>query len=174
MNEIILRYLTLTDKEEFFCAFNEKWEENFDFIHYWESLANSSFEKYIEIAPGFVKGEYIPSEHAPCCMLFAFNGEGKIVGRTSIRIELNDHLLKVGGHIGYGVCPSFRRRGYATQILKESLNYVRDNINGLKKVLVTCDEDNIGSRKTITKNGGELENIIEIGGVRKMRFWINL
>ena len=174
MNKITLRYLTHEDKDEFFAAFHEHWENNFDFVHYWETLANGEFEKYVSIAPEFAKGTHIPKEHVPATLLFAFNDEGKIVGRTSIRFELNDHLLKVGGHIGYGVCPSFRRKGYATQILAESLNYVRDNIKGLKKVLVTCDEGNIGSEKTIRKNGGQLENIIEVDGVKKMRFWIEL
>ncbi|EPZ50822.1 acetyltransferase, GNAT family [Bacteriovorax sp. BAL6_X] len=174
MSKVILRYLQSVDEAEFLMAFNEVWEENFDFVHYWESIANKDFQTYVEVAPSFAKGHHIPKEHVPAALLFAFNEEGKIVGRTSIRFELNDHLLKVGGHIGYGVCPNFRNQGYATQILAESLNFVRNNIKGLKKVLVTCDEGNIGSEKTIRKNGGELENIIEVDGVKKMRFWIDL
>lgn len=175
MKSITLRYLNLEDKPEFLRAMNENWESNFDFLHYFDSLAENSFEKYVSLAPDFGKGLHIPKEHVPSSMLFAFNEEGNLVGRTSIRHELNDGLLKVGGHIGYGVCPSFRRMGYATMILEESLKWVKENLPGIVKVLVTCDEGNMGSQKTIEKNGEVLENIVEVGsGPRKMRFWITL
>ena len=109
-------------------------------------------------------------------MLFAFNQKGELVGRTSIRHQLTDHLLKFGGHIGYGVVPNHRKKGYATEILKESLRYFKKNIKTLDRVLVTCDEDNIGSRKTIEKNGGVLENIVEQNTIQKKtcRYWIEL
>ncbi len=175
MSVIELRFLENKDKEVFFKAFNEKWESNFDFVHYWESLAKEDFERYVQISPEFSRGKYIPVEHVPCSLLFAFNKHGEIVGRTSIRHEMTEHLLKVGGHIGYGVCPSHRRNGYATEILKESIKYIKSNFPAIGKVLVTCDEGNIGSQKTIEKNDGILEDIIDIGDTtRKMRFWINL
>ena len=107
--------------------------------------------------------------------LFAFNCNGDLVGRTSIRHVLTEHLLKVGGHIGYGVAPKYRRKGYATEILKESLNYVQTHLPEIKKVLVTCDQDNVGSRKTIENNNGILENIFKTTtDVNKMRYWINI
>ena len=64
-----------------------------------------------------------------------------------IRHELNEFLLKIGGHIGYGVVPEKRRKGYATSMLQKSLSYAK-NIP-LDKVLITCDEDNFGSIKVI-------------------------
>lgn len=175
MPKVTLRYLRTSDKDEFKRAQAEKWEENFDFVHYFESVGHGHFEKYIEVAPLFREGKLIPKDHVPATFLFAFSELDEIVGRVSIRHILNTHLLKVGGHIGYGVCPSFRRLGFATEILKESLLYIKENIPSLKKVLLTCDEGNIGSQKTIEKNGGILEDIIEgDGGVKKMRFWIEL
>ena len=109
----------------------------------------------------------------PSTFLFAFNGP-RIVGRGSIRHELNDFLFRVGGHIGYTVVPEFRRRGYATQILRQLLTIARERF-GLARVLVTCDDDNIGSIRTIEKNGGVLENVVS--GVDlvtpKRRYWID-
>ncbi len=173
--KIILRNLTLKDREKFFEALNDKWEENFDFVHYWESIAGCDFETFIKVVPEFAEGKHIPKEHVPCTFLFAFNSDGELVGRTSIRHVLTEHLLKIGGHIGYGVTPKHRRLGHATEILKESLKYVRTHLPEIKKVLVTCDQENIGSRKTIENNNGLLENIIKTSeGVSKMRYWINV
>ena len=175
MAKITLRRLGPEDKEEFLKALNEPWEESFGFVHYWESLADESFEKYLEIVPEIERGNLIPEEHVSSTLLFAFNKEGRIVGRTSIRHQLTDVLLKMGGHIGYGVCPSFRRQGYATEILKLSLEWMKENLPEINQVLVTCDEGNTGSQKTIENNGGVLENVIDVGNpVPKMRFWISL
>lgn len=174
MSKVILRHLKIEDEAEFEKANNAEWG-SFAFAHYWETLAGKNFSKFIKIVPEFSKGMHIPKEHVPCTFLFAFNEDGRIVGRTSIRHELTDFLLKVGGHIGYGVVPEFRKQGYATSILEESLKYARENLPELKQVLVTCDEGNIGSQKTIEKNNGVLENIINIEGeARKMRYWFEL
>ncbi|EQC44645.1 acetyltransferase, GNAT family [Bacteriovorax sp. BSW11_IV] len=173
MSKIILRHLTLDDKVLLEKAMAENWESNFDFVHYWDSLAKGNFERFIEVIPEISRGLHLPKGHIPCTFLFAFNENNEIVGRTSIRHTLTDYLLKAGGHIGYGVCPSFRRQGYATAILKESLSWVKINLPHLTQVLVTCDEGNMGSQKTIENNGGVLEDIIDVGGQsRKMRFWV--
>lgn len=175
MKKITLRLLTNKDEKEFFRAFSDSWEENFTFVHYWESLAGQNFERYVEIAPGFTDGKLLPEGHVPAILLFAFNSDGEIVGRTSIRFDLTDSLLQEGGHIGYGVCPRFRRQGYATAILAESLNFIKEKLPHLQKALVTCDEGNLGSQKTIERNNGILDNIVDIGGsFKKMRYWIGL
>lgn len=134
---IILRHLNLADKDKFLEANNDpSWmKEGFIFAHYWESIANQIFETFVKLSPKFARGLHIPADHVPCTLLSAFNINGELVGRTSIRHELNDHLLKNGGHIGYAVVPKHRRKGYATVILKESLNYVRNNFPDIKKVL---------------------------------------
>jgi predicted acetyltransferase len=168
MIKIILRNLVLSDRDQFVAILNEDWEENFIFAHYWKSLANKDFEKFIKMVPEFSTGQHIPKEHVPCTFLFAFNIEGEMVGRTSIRHFLTEDLLKNGGHIGYGVAPKYRQKGYATSILNESLNYVRTHLPDIKKVLLTCDEGNVGSQKTIENNNGVLENIVKSGEISKM------
>jgi predicted acetyltransferase len=84
--------------------------------------------------------------------------DGDIVGRVSIRHELNDFLRRIGGHIGYGVLPDFRRRGYATEILQQSLDITRTM--GLTRVMLTCDDDNVASAKTIERCGGRLAAVV--------------
>jgi predicted acetyltransferase len=173
---VILRHLTLADKEKFLEANDDpSWmKEGFIFAHYWESIAKENFETFVKLSPEFSKGLHIPPEHVPCTMLTAFNSDGSLVGRVSIRHELNERLLQIGGHIGYAVVPKHRRVGYATAILKESLNYVRNHLPNIQRILVTCDAGNTGSKKTIERNGGILENTITYEGKEKFRYWIIL
>ncbi|ATH07106.1 hypothetical protein BIY24_03880 [Halobacteriovorax marinus] len=174
MSKVILRHLKISDEEQFHKANNAQWGD-FPFAHYWETLARKDFSKYVRILHEFSKGLHLPKGHVPCTFLFAFNDKGEIIGRTSIRHELTEHLLKVGGHIGYGVVPEHRLKGYATSILEESLKYIKSNLVGIDRALVTCDEGNLGSQRTIEKNNGVLENIIDTpSGIRKMRYWISL
>jgi predicted acetyltransferase len=89
-----------------------------------------------------------------------------VVGRISLRHALTPWLTEVGGHIGYAVRPSARRRGHATAALGLMLGVAAER--GIESVLVTCDDDNVGSRKVIEANGGLLEDVRN----KKMRFWI--
>ena len=98
------------------------------------------------------------------------------VGSTAVRHRLNRNLLHLGGHIGYAIRPSARRAGCGTAILRLVLPEARKM--GFDRVLVTCDADNIGSRKIIERNGGILENAVpyvDFGRkIVKLRFWIRL
>ena len=114
-----------------------------------------------DMAPGRVRADFLVAEV-----------DGAIVGRTSIRHELNDWLFSFGGHIGYAVRPQYRRLGYATEILRQSLDIAR--ALGLQKVLMTCNDDNIGSMKVIESHGGILENKIDDNGSLLRRYWITL
>jgi predicted acetyltransferase len=92
------------------------------------------------------------------------NGPAEIVAVANIRFRLNDTLLRHGGHVGYGVRPSARLRGFATTILRMALGELR--MNGVSRALLTCAETNIASAKTIVRNGGvlsETEFISELG-----------
>jgi predicted acetyltransferase len=98
--------------------------------------------------------------------------ENKIVGAVSIRHNLNDALFNSGGHIGDGVRPTERRKGYATEMISLALEKCRDM--GMDKVLMTCEKSNTGSVKSIMNNGGILENEHEVNGVVEQRYWIAL
>ena len=95
-----------------------------------------------------------------------------IVGMIDIRHYLNEYLTQVGGHIGYGVRKSERNKGYAKQMLKLALEKCKEL--KIKRVLITCDEDNIASEKVILSANAKLEDIRNVDGENKKRFWIDL
>jgi predicted acetyltransferase len=92
--------------------------------------------------------------------------DDEFLGRVGIRHRLTAALLEAGGHIGYDVRPSARRRGHATAMLREALIIARGL--GIEHALVTCNVDNVGSRTVIERNGGVLED--ERAG--KLRLWV--
>lgn len=99
--------------------------------------------------------------------------DDKIIGVIDFRHHINHPILSIwGGHIGYSVRPSERRKGYATEMLRQNLMNCKQH--GLNKVLVTCDFDNIASKKTISANGGIFEKEIMGDGDRIERYWIQL
>ena len=95
-----------------------------------------------------------------------------VVGAVNIRHYLNESLLLNGGHIGDGVVPSERRKSIATKMIALALNECRKL--GIKRVLMVCDKENIGSAKSIQNNGGILENEVVVDGVVNQRYWIEL
>ena len=110
----------------------------------------------------------LPPGRVPATFLYA-DVDGQVVGRASVRYALTDELLRLGGHIGYGVRPAFRRRGYATEILRQSLRVAR--AAGVGRVLVTCDDDNPGSIAVIERCGGRRDPGWPGGGGTR-RYWI--
>jgi predicted acetyltransferase len=120
----------------------------------------------------YIKG-IIPEGHVQYFSYwFIEKGSNKIIGTSRLRPKLIEELMKEGGNIGYDVRPSYRKMGYGTEILRMTIKKAREN--GLEKILITCDDDNIGSRKIIEKNNGKFENKIYLEEEQKWvrRYWI--
>ena len=132
--------------------------------------AKQSFENFIQELDDNSKGINMPAGKVPSTTLWLIDND-EFIGRLSIRHELNKKLLQHGGHIGYYIRKSKRGKGYGKLILQLGLEEARKI--GISKALITCDYDNIASRKIIEENGGVLENIITLEEDRKLRrYWI--
>lgn len=126
--------------------------EDFEFA--FDLTDDTEWADFLEDCTHRRHGSDLPAGRVPASYLVAVSGD-TIVGRSSIRHQLNDNLLAVGGHIGYCVLPEFRRRGIATEILRQSLIVAR--AAGIDRALLTCDADNAGSRMVIERCGGVLD-----------------
>lgn len=130
-------------------------------------------EEYINTCTEHEDGERVPSRLVPATQfLFIRKRDNRLVGMLQVRHRFNDYLEKYGGHIGYSVRPSERRRGYAKEMLKAALSFCRRA--GIDRVLITCKADNIASERTILANGGIYESTIHEPNesIALKRFWI--
>lgn len=170
-SSLIVRSLVLEDEPSFRAAMDEVRREPqpWDFALGW-SLCDS-FADYVRKNAQWERGENLPPKFVPAGFYVGVV-DGQVVGRISIRFQLNDFLAKVGGHIGYGVRPSQRRKGYATRMLELALPIARQH--GVDRALLTTDLDNAGSRKVIERCGGVFESIGDHPeySTPKRRYWI--
>lgn len=129
------------------------------------------FTAYVQVLDGHTRGVGIQPGFVPNSFLVGVVA-GEIVGRVSLRHTLNAALATVGGHIGYGVIPSRRRCGYATEMLRQTIPLCA--ALGIERALLTCDESNLASRRVIESCGGVLENVVTCAdsGVLKRRYWL--
>lgn len=134
---------------------------------------NSDFERFLRhLSLQKDRSKLAPYQVPQSTFWLIDNNE--FVGFLNLRHELNEALKRIGGHIGYAIRPTKRGHGYGKEQLRLGLQKAREQ--GLKRVLITCDENNIASQKVIEANGGILENTIEVEGAlsKKLRYWINL
>lgn len=143
----------------------EKWMDLSWIEHYQSWLGNS----YRDSREATAREDWVPTT-----TLFAVRkSDNKIVGNTYIRHNLNRDILRTyGGHIGYAVCPGERRKGYGTAILEQALSY--SSGLGLEKVMLSCDGDNIASKRIIEKCGGVFERAYTAEDREVLVYWITL
>jgi len=129
----------------------------------------ASFDALLDIAATEAdRSRPVPQGHVHCDYYWVVEGPDTI-GFLAVRHSLDNEFLRtLGGHIGYSIRPSHRRSGHATAALGLALDRAREL--GLDRVLVTCDDDNVGSARTIERRGGVLEGLRE----GKRRYWIAL
>jgi predicted acetyltransferase len=165
-----LRPLRPDDEAAFRAAHQAMTADGFSFGFGLEP--DTPWDAYLKARAEERAGVNLRPGRVPGTMLVA-DLDGEIVGRSSIRHTLNEELAREGGHIGYGVLPAHRRRGYATEILRQSLIIARSV--GVDRVLVTCDDDNVGSIAVIERCGGQLESVIEGASPPRpiRRYWID-
>lgn len=133
----------------------------------------SSIEDWLEELKKRSCEDTVPKGLVPSSTYLAVREKDNyIVGMIDIRHYLNEYLTQVGGNIGYGVRKTERNKGYAKQMLKLALEKCKEL--KIKKVLITCDEDNIASEKVILSANAKLEDIRNVDGENKKRFWIDL
>lgn len=146
----------------------------FEGIRDFEKLENLNFEEWLDDLEKNKDEENLPKDYSTHTLFLAFNEEEKIVGAIGIRWQEVPVLITHGGFIGYSVRPSERNKGYATEMLKLGLKEAKNIWKG--KILITCKDFNIPSKKVIEKNCGIFENeyINKEDGYTYLRYWINL
>jgi predicted acetyltransferase len=166
-----LRLYEVNDEHDARAAHESLLLDDFHFLLGFNPLT-TSWAEFLESNERQLQG-LDPSEYRVRGVQLAAVVDGVLVGRASLRFELNDFFALRGGHVGYGVIPSERQKGYATEILRQSL--IALSSEGIERVLVTCTDHNIASARVIERCGGVLESILpsDDGEFAIRRYWID-
>ncbi|MBU1901633.1 GNAT family N-acetyltransferase [Patescibacteria group bacterium] len=159
--------------------YEQSWESllhEFDENEEWSGFWNvpqrpTDLDEYIKVTKDYSKGKNLPDYWVTADTYWLIDNN-QIVGHVNVRHKLSDNLKKRGGHIGYAIRPSVRKKGYGTKILQLAL--LKAKKLGLKEVLITCDDANTASQKIIERNKGVLQDIIEVDGKKVRRYIISL
>ncbi|WP_242304303.1 GNAT family N-acetyltransferase [Bacillus cereus group sp. BfR-BA-01350] len=163
-----------TDLQDEYLDFYNEWKDGGETMIPWViSKDPSNFPAMVQELLDAHNGVNLPESWVPDSTYWLVTDNNRIVGAVNIRHSLTEHLFNAGGHIGYGIRPSERRKGYATKLLELSLEKTK-KLN-ITRALVVCDEVNTASEKTILHNGGVRDDdFIEEDGNVVRRFWIEL
>ncbi|SHJ89524.1 Predicted acetyltransferase [Clostridium amylolyticum] len=173
MNRLKL-VLPTPEYEEKLMDYKREFIENGDSMDGSAGLNNAeTFEEWYSVFLDNLKEETVRKGLVPATTYMAISTDnGRLIGMIDIRHILNEYLLNYGGHIGYSIRKSERKQGYATEMLALALKECA-KLN-IKKVLITCDKENIASVKTMINNGAKIENEIPEGNRITQRYWITL
>lgn len=131
-------------------------------------ISSATFAEYVAFLLRYETNP--PNGHIPGTFYWLIV-DGEYVGEMNVRHRLNESLKHFGGHIGYKVRPSQRLNGYGNMLCAHGVKECRKR--GIKNILITCDDDNIGSQKIIEANGGILKDKVDNNrGVLTRRYWI--
>ena len=165
---LLLRPFEPRDEKSALEAHRDLVSEHFTFLLDYDEGTN--WQTWIERAERTRRGIDLSPNRVRAAFLAA-EVDGELVGRVSIRFNLNEWLARKGGHIGYAVLPRYRRRGYATDMLRQAVAIGRED--GIEHLLVICDEGNIGSAAVIERCGGVFERgAVSNDGHHIRRYWI--
>lgn len=171
MNEKLIKVAELQEKS--YLAYLREWANGHEaVIPHGAQMNGLSFSAFCNELRTMETDVARSQGWVPAALFALINESNRVLAVSQLRYELNDALLQHGGHIGYGVRPSERRKGYASRLLALTLKEAKQI--GLARVLLTCDKRNSGSARTIIKNGGILENERDEGGRITQRYWIKL
>ena len=165
-----IRLPTIEDKEIINKYMEEHYINNEHKLHGSNMLDKMDFSEWIKRIERLTKKA--EDKWGISDTLIAINEENKMIGIVNIRYNPDNEFLLKSGHIGYGVCPSERRKGIATKLLQKALEKCKEH--GLTSVIVGCRKNNIASAKTIIKNGGVLDRESVEGSNINQYYKINL
>jgi predicted acetyltransferase len=166
--DLILRPFAVADEAEASAAQQELTADDFEFLL--DVTEGQSWGMYVARLEEISRGENLAPDRVQADLLVA-EVDGAMVGRVSIRHTIdNPFLSKYGGHIGYACRPAYRRQGYATAILRQSL--ARAHQLGIEQALLTCDDTNSASATIIERCGGVYERMVMFNGVPRRRYWV--
>ncbi len=158
--------------DSYAAAISEYKDQGIDTYAFMDIGKYDVFEKF----ENYRIGKDLPDNYVAATYLWLV-GRDEFIGEISIRHSLTDSLMRFGGNIGYGIRYSKWNNGFGTMMLAMALGYAKETL-GLEKVLITCNDDNIGSARVIEKNGGSLQDKIVnvIDGVERLtrRYWITI
>jgi Predicted acetyltransferase len=164
---------TVLLREEYLDFYQEWIDSGENMVPWVISKDPSNFEEMVQFLLDNEKDENLPENRVPDSTYWLVDHQNKVIGAVNIRHRLSEKLLQCGGHIGYGIRPSERRRGHAAMLLKLALEKTKSL--GIERVLVVCDERNTASARTILRNGGSQDvSFIEEDGNVVLRFWIDV
>ena len=163
-----LRALRVEDEAQAIAAHVELAADGFSFLPFYE--VGEPWAQHLSRSGRMSRGEELADGIVPWTDVYGVV-QGAVVARVSVRHRLTEALAQTGGHIGYGVRRDYRRRGYATVLLRAGLVIAHEL--GIERALVACDDDNVGSATVAERCGGVLENVVQVAGApAKRRYWV--